>query len=99
MNTYKFAHFVLRLNRLKNGFYSEPNATNPGNGNFDEYLTYDLNGNINTLKRKAIPVSGQTSALVDDLEYKYTGNRLNQVIESAMNDTGYEGGNNMIDYD
>ncbi|RXM63289.1 hypothetical protein BOQ60_18220 [Chryseobacterium sp. CH1] len=87
------------LNRLKNGFYSEPNATNPGNGNFDEYLTYDLNGNINTLKRKAIPVSGQTSALVDDLEYKYTGNRLNQVIESAMNDTGYEGGNNMIDYD
>ncbi|RXM61509.1 RHS repeat-associated core domain-containing protein, partial [Chryseobacterium sp. CH1] len=87
------------LNRLKNGFYSEPNATNPGNGNFDEYLTYDLNGNINTLKRKAIPVSGQTSALVDDLEYKYTGNRLNQVIESAMNDTGYEGGNNIIDYD
>ncbi len=37
--------------------------------------------------------------MVDNLEYKYTGNRLNQVIESAMNDTGYEGGNNMIDYD
>ncbi|MGE8556612.1 MAG: DUF6443 domain-containing protein [Chryseobacterium jejuense] len=87
------------LNRLKNGFYSEPNATNPSNGNFDEYLTYDLNGNINTLKRKAIPVSGGTSTLVDNLEYKYTGNRLNQVIESAMNETGYEGGNNMIDYD
>ncbi|BAP30064.1 cell well associated RhsD protein [Chryseobacterium sp. StRB126] len=87
------------LNRLRNGFYSEPNATNPSNGNFDEYLTYDLNGNINTLKRKAIPVSGGTSTLVDDLEYKYTGNRLNQVIESAMNDTGYEGGNNIIDYD
>ncbi|SDJ11956.1 DUF6443 domain-containing protein [Chryseobacterium jejuense] len=87
------------LNRLKNGFYSEPNSTNPSNGNFDEYLTYDVNGNINTLKRNAIPVSGGTSTLVDNLEYKYTGNRLNQVIESAMNDTGYEGGNNMIDYD
>ncbi|AZB11927.1 hypothetical protein EG344_23050 [Chryseobacterium sp. G0162] len=87
------------LNRLKNGFYSEPNATNPANGNFDEYLTYDLNGNISTLQRKATPVSGQTPALVDNLEYKYTGNRLNQVIESAMNDTGYEGGNNIIDYD
>ncbi|AZB11733.1 RHS repeat-associated core domain-containing protein [Chryseobacterium sp. G0162] len=87
------------LNRLKNGFYSEPNATNPANGNFDEYLTYDLNGNINTLQRKATPISGQTPALVDNLEYKYTGNRLNQVIESAMNDTGYEGGNNIIDYD
>ncbi len=58
-----------------------------------------MNGNINTLKRKAIPVSGGTSTLVDNLEYKYTGNRLNQVIELAMNDTGYEGGNNMIDYD
>ncbi|MDN3693299.1 RHS repeat-associated core domain-containing protein [Chryseobacterium tructae] len=87
------------LNRLKNGFYSEPDMTNPANGNFDEYLTYDLNGNINTLKRKAIPVSGQTSTLVDDLVYQYTGNRLNKVIENAMNDVGYEGGNNMIDYD
>ncbi|MEJ5052460.1 RHS repeat-associated core domain-containing protein, partial [Chryseobacterium culicis] len=30
---------------------------------------------------------------------KYTGNRLNQIIESSLNDTGYEGGNNTIDYD
>ena len=36
---------------------------------------------------------------VDDLEYKYTGNRLNQVIEHSLNSSGYEGGNNMIGYD
>ncbi|WP_053327412.1 DUF6443 domain-containing protein [Chryseobacterium gallinarum] len=87
------------LNRLKDGIYTEPNATNPYNNNFNEHLTYDMNGNIMTLKRNAFPVLGSTSTVVDDLEYNYTGNRLNQVIEHSLNDTGYEGGNNIIDYD
>ncbi|MBV8328520.1 RHS repeat-associated core domain-containing protein, partial [Chryseobacterium sp.] len=51
------------------------------------------------LRRNAFPVTGTTATRVDDLVYQYTGNRLNQVIENAMNDTGYEGGNNIIDYD
>ncbi|QIY92400.1 DUF6443 domain-containing protein [Chryseobacterium gallinarum] len=87
------------LNRLKDGIYTEPNATNPYNNNFNEHLTYDTNGNIMTLKRNAFPVFGSTSTVVDDLEYNYTGNRLNQVIEHSLNDTGYEGGNNIITYD
>ncbi len=87
------------LNRLKKGLYAEPDAVNPQNGNFDEYLTYDINGNITNLQRKAIPIFGLTSTVVDNLDYHYTGNLLNQVIENAMNNTGYEGGNNMIDYD
>ncbi|MGE8514224.1 MAG: DUF6443 domain-containing protein, partial [Chryseobacterium culicis] len=86
------------LNRLTNAFYKEPSTGNTGY--FDEYLSYDVNGNINTLKRNAAPISqGTTFVQVDDLSYQYTGNRLDKVIESAMNDTGYEGGNNMIDYD
>ncbi|BFO67370.1 DUF6443 domain-containing protein [Chryseobacterium sp. KCF3-3] len=86
------------LNRLKNAFYKEPSTGNTGY--FDEYLSYDLNGNIMTLKRNAAPVSqGTTFVQVDDLTYQYTGNRLDQVIETGMNDTGYEGGNNIIDYD
>jgi RHS repeat-associated protein len=87
------------LNRLKNAFYAEPGAITPHNGNFDEYLTYDLNGNISNLKRKALPVSGLTSTMVDNLDYIYQGNRLIQVIENQLNSTGYEGGNNIIDYD
>ena len=43
-------------------------------------------------------MSGLTSTLVDDLTYQYVGNRLDKVIEDGMNDTGYEGGNNTIDY-
>ncbi|MDR4894418.1 MULTISPECIES: DUF6443 domain-containing protein [unclassified Chryseobacterium] len=88
-----------KLNRLTDAEYAEPETTNPHNKNFDERLTYDVNGNITFLKRNAIPVFGATSTLVDDLAYKYTGNRLNQIIESSLNDTGYEGGNNTIDYD
>ncbi|KAB1232320.1 RHS repeat-associated core domain-containing protein [Chryseobacterium viscerum] len=86
-----------KLNRLKNSFYREP--VTGISGNFDEYLTYDLNGNISNLKRTAVPVSQATPTVVDNLDYIYTGNRLDKVIENALNDTGYEGGNNTINYD
>ena len=87
------------LSRLKDAVYSEPNASVPFNNNYNEYLTYDLNGNIKTLKRNAFPVIGTTATQVDDLVYEYTGNRLTKVTENALNDTGYEGGNNTISYD
>ncbi|MEG1667898.1 DUF6443 domain-containing protein [Chryseobacterium sp.] len=87
------------LNRLKNGLYAEPDAVNPQNGNFNEYLTYDLNGNILSLKRNAPQVFSPTATMVDDLDYQYIGNRLTQIIENQLNSTGYEGGNNIIDYD
>ncbi|WP_374461047.1 DUF6443 domain-containing protein [Chryseobacterium taeanense] len=86
------------LNRLKNAFYKEPTTGN--NNYFDEYLTYDLNGNISNLKRTAVPpVLGASSTMVDNLDYIYSGNRLTQVVENALNHTGYEGGNNTIDHD
>lgn len=87
------------LNRLQDAVYSEPNAGTPFNNYYNEHLTYDLNGNIKTLKRNAFPVTGTTATQVDDLVYQYTGNRLDKVIENALNNTGYEGGNNPISYD
>ncbi|WP_374462910.1 RHS repeat-associated core domain-containing protein [Chryseobacterium sp.] len=88
------------LGRLKDAVYSEPNATVPFNNNYNEHVTYDLNGNIKSLKRNAFPASGSTtSTQVDDMVYNYTGNRLTKVTENALNDTGYEGGNNIISYD
>ncbi|GEN76926.1 DUF6443 domain-containing protein [Chryseobacterium hagamense] len=85
------------LNRLKNAFYKEP--TTGVDTSFDEYLSYDVNGNIMNLKRYAPQVSSPTATKVDDLDYQYTGNRLTRIIENALNNTGYEGGNNLIDYD
>ncbi|WP_343679377.1 DUF6443 domain-containing protein [Chryseobacterium arthrosphaerae] len=87
------------LNRMLDAVYSEPNATTPFNNTYNEHLTYDLNGNIKTLKRNAFPVTGTNATQVDDLVYEYTGNRLTKVTENALNDTGYEGGNNIISYD
>ncbi|WP_051882310.1 DUF6443 domain-containing protein [Chryseobacterium soli] len=87
------------LSRLKDAIYTEPNAALPYNNNYNENVTYDLNGNIKTLKRNAFPIFGTTSTQVDDLVYQYTGNRLDKVIENSLNDTGYEGGNNQIAYD
>lgn len=87
------------LKRLKDAVYSEPNAVVPFNNNYNEHLTYDRNGNIMTLKRNAFLVNGTTATQVDDLVYEYSGNRLMKVVENALNDTGYEGGNNPISYD
>ncbi|PXW12533.1 RHS repeat-associated protein [Chryseobacterium sp. CBTAP 102] len=98
-NLKRYNYTYDKLNRLTDAEYAEPETTNPHNKNFDERLSYDVNGNITFLKRNAIPVYGSTSTVVDNLEYKYTGNRLNQIIESSLNDSGYEGGNNIIDYD
>ncbi|UIR57826.1 DUF6443 domain-containing protein [Sphingobacterium sp. SRCM116780] len=95
----RYSYVYDPLNRLKDAIYTEPNTTTPYNNNYNENVTYDLNGNITTLKRNAFPVLGATSTLVDDLVYQYTGNRLDKVIENSLNDSGYEGGNNMIDYD
>jgi len=95
----RYSYGYDNLNQLKDAIYTEPLTTNPYNNNYNENLTYDLNGNIKTLKRNAFPIFGTTSTLVDDLTYQYTGNRLDRILESSLNDTGYEGGNNLIDYD
>lgn len=87
------------LSRLKDAVYSEPNAAVPFNNYYNEHLSYDLNGNIKTLKRNAFPITGNTATQADDLVYDYTGNQLTKVTENALNDSGYEGGNNLITYD
>ncbi|WP_336686327.1 DUF6443 domain-containing protein [Chryseobacterium bernardetii] len=95
----RYSYVYDGLNRLKDAIYTEPGSTNPYNNYFNEHLTYDVNGNISTLKRNAYPVSGTTATQVDDLVYQYTGNRLTQVVENSSNTSGYEGGNNIIAYD
>ncbi|WP_082798696.1 DUF6443 domain-containing protein [Chryseobacterium cucumeris] len=87
------------LNRLKNGIYSEPNATVPQNNYFNETLTYDVNGNIQTLKRNRL-LSNVGVIVMDDLSYNYLGNRLNTVTDSSGNYGGYPDiSGNPIPYD
>ncbi|OCA73709.1 hypothetical protein BBI00_04835 [Chryseobacterium arthrosphaerae] len=95
----RYSYVYDPLNRLKDAIYSEPGTTVPYNNKYNEHVTYDLNGNIKTLKRNGFAIFGNTATMVDDLVYQYTGNRLDKVIENALNDTGYEGGNNTMSYD
>ncbi|MBP1167983.1 RHS repeat-associated protein [Chryseobacterium sp. PvR013] len=96
------------LDRLKNGIYSEPNATVPQNDYYNEALTYDLNGNIQTLKRNRF-LTGFGAQLIDDLTYTYNGNRVNTVSDASSNYAGYpasvstaipyDGNGNMISHE
>jgi len=87
------------LNRLTNGIYSEPNTSVPQNNFFNETMSYDINGNIITLKRNSKSIAN-TAELIDDLSYSYIGNRLNTVTENQPNYRGYpDVSGNTIAYD
>ncbi|WP_370901584.1 RHS repeat domain-containing protein, partial [Chryseobacterium gossypii] len=86
------------LGRLKKGLYSEPTASVPENGFFNEEMSYDLNGNITALQRNTNVVS--TATQIDNLTYTYTGNRLNTVTDGSQNYDGYpDVSGNPIAYD
>ncbi|MBW4890126.1 hypothetical protein KXQ82_10385 [Mucilaginibacter sp. HMF5004] len=72
------------LDRLKNAIYADRvvNTTWSNLGGFDEKnIKYDQNGNILTLQRNAI-VAGSITA-IDDLNYTYNGNQLDNVIDGS----------------
>ncbi|NIF06147.1 RHS repeat-associated core domain-containing protein [Chryseobacterium sp. Tr-659] len=87
------------LNRLTDGIYSEPSASVPQNNYYNESTTYDLNGNIASLKRyrNAANVGAE---LIDNLSYVYTGNRLDTVTDYSLNHFGYpDTSGSLIHYD
>ncbi|WP_261510111.1 DUF6443 domain-containing protein [Chryseobacterium paludis] len=87
------------LNRLKKGTYSEPSSSVPQNGFFNETIGYDMNSNITSLQRNGKSFAG-TAALIDNLTYSYTGNRLNSVKDASGNYIGYpDVSGNTIVYD
>ncbi|WP_131329497.1 RHS repeat domain-containing protein [Chryseobacterium piperi] len=94
------------LNRLSKGLYSEPYSSVVQNQFFNEELTYDLNGNITTLKRNSKPASGLTAEVIDNLVYNYESNNQSNRLSSitlpsniANNPSGYNALGNTISYD
>src|SRR5690606_32126218 len=86
----RYGYVYDNLNRLSAGFYQ--NATNPSIREYYEKVSYDLNGNIKTMKRTAQRM-GPTALLIDDLTYQYenTGasNRLQKITETVTIGQGY----------
>lgn len=94
------------LNRLNKGLYSEPGSSVIQNKFFNEELTYDLNGNIQTLKRNSKPSQGTTAEVIDDLIYNYENNNQSNRLASITlptgvvnNSSGYNALGKVISYD
>ncbi|WP_312177491.1 RHS repeat-associated core domain-containing protein, partial [Chryseobacterium sp.] len=68
------------LNRLSAGFYQ--NDMNPSIREYYEKVTYDLNGNIKTMKRTAQKL-GTTVLLADNLTYDYENNNLSNRLQKV----------------
>lgn len=88
------------LSRLSSATYKEKNTgdwtVRPNHFNVSN-LTYDLNGNIETLQRNRSN-TGAVDA-VDDLTYEYDGNQLVRLDDTEDADEGFvDGANNTIEY-
>lgn len=85
------------LNRLVSADYfnyyeSELSLTEPL---FNEYASYDDNGNITHLQRTGFPDEYEPSTLLDDLDLSYNGNQLSEITDKA-NDITYMTTTNFI---
>ncbi|MDR6528982.1 RHS repeat-associated protein [Chryseobacterium rhizosphaerae] len=97
LKRYSYSYYA--QNRLMFGHYSEPLATVPENSLYDEYLEYDLNGNITVLSRNSKNTTSGTAIHIDSLGYTYEGNKLLKVTDGTQNNEGYPIGGNAIEYD
>ncbi|MDQ0067702.1 DUF6443 domain-containing protein [Chryseobacterium lathyri] len=76
------------LNRLLGGFYQKAGSETAKE--YFEKLEYDLNGNIQRLKRsEGALIGGSTAQVIDNLKYDYVGNRLIKVTDEQQNPSGY----------
>ncbi|OCA75574.1 DUF6443 domain-containing protein [Chryseobacterium arthrosphaerae] len=84
----RYGYSYDNLNRLSAGFYQKT-----GQENFKEFfeiIDYDLNGNIQRLKRSDFALAGTNIArVIDNLKYDYTGNKLVKITDEQQNPSGY----------
>src|SRR5690554_2699001 len=76
------------LNRLTDALYKIPGSS--VNDSYNEQLTYDMNGNILTLKRNGKEETEQYLIPIDNLDYEYDGNRLINVTDSTNHPAGFD---------
>ena len=96
--THRYGYVYDNSGQLLAGLYQYPN--NPYQKDNSEVATYDNRGNMKTLFRTAYkPLKGGVR-LIDNLDYNtYDGNRISRINDLSGNESGYEGGNGLIQYD
>ncbi|WP_347053585.1 DUF6443 domain-containing protein [Flavobacterium olei] len=88
LNERAYGYKYDNLNRLTNAIYENNGLTTSA---YDEYLSYDKNGNIKTLSRKGDYDSQVGNVDIDDLVYTYptNSNQLSQVVDNSNNSSGF----------
>ena len=98
--TRSYGYTYDELNRLTNAQYvrpSNPNNPNPADivDTFNEKLSYDKNGNIQSLVRNGGMESQTTVPVMDDLTYIYDANDKNKLVkvtDATANTDGFNDG-------
>ncbi len=81
------------LGRLTGAVYGEGSDLSANRNRFNEHAQYDKQGNIARLQRYGLKNNGQYD-LVDNLEYGYTGNLLENVTDYA----GSQNRNDLLEF-
>lgn len=82
-------------NMLTDSGYNEGDRQNDGQGNYDESLSYDKMGNVQSLLRSGLLDDG-SYGLIDNLSYNYHGNQLLTVDDAAVGPY-YQGAFHFVD--
>ena len=82
------------LSRVSNSKYFDvPNGTSVGiyNGYYNEFLTYDARGNINTLARYTYDANTDGNIAIDNLNYTYPANSnvLSKISDGSGSSEGF----------
>lgn len=99
----KYAYRYDALNRLEEAIYQRPFPSSPHPNCYGESLSYDKNGNIQTLARNGNMESEVYAQPIDALEYTYHPDKKNQLVkvyDSTLEPVGFSDGNsgNNTDY-
>lgn len=82
-------------NMLTDSGYNEGDRQNDGQGNYDESLSYDKMGNVQSLLRSGLLDDG-SYGLIDNLSYNYHRNQLLKVDDAAVGPY-YQGAFHFVD--
>ena len=97
----KYGYQYDNLNRLKNAIYQKPGGnTYPTYEDFSEKnITYDKNGNIQTLSRNGDVIDALPANQIDNLYYTYKANSnvLTSVYDNSGNSSGFKDTNTGAD--
>lgn len=89
-------HFIYNAqNMLTDSGYNEGDRQNDWQGNYDESLSYDKMGNVQSLLRSGLLDDG-SYGLIDNLSYSYHGNQLLKVDDAAVGPY-YQGAFHFVD--